>query len=196
MTGRFKCLNQACCASLLGLALLAGPAVAADMAGPMDTVEAGATMATLSGLGNAGPIADEAGNLGLAASLDWAEPLADEEMGELRGGIGGVSFSLYYAGFIENLGSSVGNIAINSPDIDIMPAGSDLSDLVGDTAGGQIFFENLAGSFQGFNGVAQSLNVIGNNNQVQQTMLINLNVINVADPSKLRIDSLSTLLGM
>ncbi len=196
MTRRFGSLLGVCQAALLGAAVLAAPAAAADIAGPASYHEIEAPQAGMSGLASAGGAEPGGGTLAMIADLDWAEPLEDSEMAELRGGFGGFSFSLYFAGNVDSLGTTVGNISINSDGVSALPAGADLNDLVGNETGGQVFFENLAGSFQNFNGMAQSLNVIGNNINVQQQMLLQLNIINVTDPSRLRVDALSGMLGM
>ena len=192
MTRHFGSLLGGCQAALLVAAVMAAPAAAADMTGQVGHLDVQGPDGPMSG----GPAEPLGGTMAALPGLDWAEPLEDEEMAELRGGFGGFSFSLYFAGQVDNLGSTVGNISINSNGVQALPVGTDLNDLVGNETGGQVFFENLAGSFSNFNGVAQSLNVIGNNNTVQQQMLLQLNIINVTDPTKLRVDSLSGLVGM
>ncbi len=196
MTRRFGSLLGVCQAALLGVAVLAAPAAAADIAGPASYHDLEGPQAGMSGLASGNATEPVGGTLAMVADLDWGEPLKDEEMAEMRGGFGGFSFSLYFAGQVDSLGTTVGNIAINSNGVSALPAGTDLNDLVGDPAGGTVFFENLAGSFENFSGMAQSLSVIGNNIAVQQQMLLQLNIINVADPTRLRVDSLSGLLGM
>ena len=196
MTRRFGSLLGVCQAALLGAAVLAAPAAAADLAGPVSHHDVEGAQAGMSGLASADGRDPVGGTLAMIADLEGAELLEDSEMAELRGGFGGFAFSLYFAGKVDNLGTTVGNIAINSDGVGPLPAGTSLNDLVGNETGGQVFFENLAGSFSNFNGMAQSLNVIGNNINVQQQMLLQLNIINVADPSRLRVDALSGLLGM
>ena len=195
MTRRIGGLLGVCQAMLFALATLVPPAEAADMAGPADYFDFEAPQAGTTSLAFAGPVEEVRGNLAMMANLDWAERLEESEMADLRGGFGGYSFSLYWAGNVDQLGPNFGNLTVNGNGVTALPGGN-LNNLVGDSAGGQVFFESLAGSFSNFNGAAQSLNIIGNNIIAQQTMLLNLNIINVTDSTALRVGALNGLLGM
>ena len=196
MTRRIGGLLGVCQAALFAVATLVAPAKAADMAGPADYFDFEESQAGTTSLAFAGPVEEVRGNLAMMANLDWAERLEDSEMADLRGGFAGYSFSLYWAGNVDSLGPSVGNLSVTGSGVSVLPPGTDLPSLVGNPTGGQVFFENLAGSFSNFNGAAQAMNIIGTNIIAQQTMLLNLNIINVTDSTAMRVGALSGLLGM
>lgn len=195
MTRRFGNLLVLCQAALLGAAVMTAPAAAADIGGLATYQGFVGPQASVSDLASGGEAEPLGGTLALA-NLDWAEPLEDSEMAEMRGGFAGYSFSLYWAGNVDALGPNVGNFAVSSNNVSPLAPGQTLNSLVGDSAAGQVFFESLAGNFNNFNGAAQALTVVGNNIIAQQQMLLNLNIINVTDSTALRVGSLRGLLGM
>ncbi len=196
MTRRFGNLLVFCQAVLLGAAVATAPAAAADIGGLATYQALVAPQAGMSDLASGSSEAEPLGGTLAFANLDWAEPLEDSEMAEMRGGFGGYSFSLYWAGNVDQLGPSVGNFAVGNKAVSPLAPGQTLSSLVGDSAAGQVFFESLAGSFSNFNGAAQAMTVIGNNIIAQQQMLLNLNIINVYDSTAMRVGALNGLLGM
>ncbi len=195
MTRRFGNLLVFCQAALLAAAVATAPASAADIDGLATYQALVAPQAGMSDFASGGEAEPLGGTLAMA-NLDWAEPLEDSEMAEMRGGFGGYSFSLYWAGNIDSLGPNIGNLAVNSNAVTPLAPGQTLNSLVGDSAAGQVFFESLAGSFSNFNGAAQAMTVIGNNIIAQQQMLLNLNIINVYDSTAMRVGALNGLLGM
>jgi len=195
MTRRFGNLLVLCQAALLGAAVVAAPAAAADIAGLASYQGLVGPQASVSDLASGGEAEPVGGTLAMA-NLDWAEPLEDSEMAEMRGGFAGYSFSLYWAGNVDSLGPSVGNFAVGNKGVAPLAPGQSLNSLIGDGAAGQVFFENMAGNFNNFNGAAQAMTVIGNNIIAQQQMLLNLNIINVYDSTAMRVGALNGLLGM
>jgi hypothetical protein len=112
----------------------------------------------------------EGGMLDLLPSGEWATPLTDQEMGELRGGFNGFSFAVYFLGGIENLGPVQGGIAADPNGVTPVP------DPIIDPSGNSI--STQIGAFQGFSGIAQIAIVPGSNNFVQNNMFLQINVIN------------------
>ena len=100
----------------------------------------------------------------------WARPLQDRELAEMRGGFGGLLFSVFFNGSIENTATGSGLVETAIPDGMAVSVGENTAQIVGGLGN----FGNASGVFQ-FTSVEGSMNVINN------TMTINVAVVN--DPA-------------
>ncbi|WP_201155263.1 hypothetical protein [Rhodothalassium salexigens] len=139
--------------------LLGGVAAMAVLAGQMAVGGSAARAALAPG--------DLARAFGTERVAGWAEPLADGEMDQMRGGFGGVMFSAFFNGTIN--GELVGGD-------NALPEGVAIS-----TSPDFVQISGGLGDFGDASGVFQFANVIGDFNQVTNQMTINVALI--SDPS-------------
>lgn len=116
--------------------------------------------------------------LGVSKHECGNEALSDKEMGELRGGFGGIAFSILFGGSIANSGG-----ANTLPD----GVGVSFSD------DNHVQLSGALGSFAGANGIFQLANIEGNNNIINNTLTINIAIINGTAPDA--VSSLMAALG-
>ena len=104
--------------------------------------------------------------------------IADGELNDMRGGFGGIAFSVIFGG-------SIANTAADSS----LPNGLE----VAQSDNNRIAITGALGSFAGANGAFQLTNIEGDNNVVNQSLTINVAIINGAAPDAL--SSLTAALG-
>lgn len=124
------------------------------------------------------------GTLAFAPDAAWAKPLKDNDMAELRGGLGGTSFTAFFAIFDELQNAQISSLTVNPSNVNVLSPPQ-----LGGT--GLIELSSAIGSFPtNSTGIFQQANIVGDFNVVNQNVLIHLNVINIANAA-----SLSSLLG-
>jgi len=112
------------------------------------------------------------GTLDLLPDASWAVPMTDEQLSEVRGGIAGYDLPIT-VNIISDVveGSvSISNTAVSPTDAPQFTQSPD----------GSYQIQTLAGSLEGFAGIAQFAYVPGDNNFVQNNMFIQINVGDVA----------------
>jgi len=111
----------------------------------------------------------------LTEMVAWAEPLSDNEMGELRGGFAGFAFNVIMSGTIENLtnpGSGTGVTGAPPPGV-----------TMGD---GVVNVQTAIGSFNGASGVFQIANLENSNfNVINQNLFVQIAIIDVANTASI-----------
>jgi len=115
---------------------------------------------SLSPAAHAGLLNKQGGTMGLAPDAAWAVPMKDSEMAKLRGGMGGLSFSVFFTGSVTdlttppstNLPTTVGDVTVSSGTVDV-------SGFVANTG-------TLNGVFQ-FTNVNGDMNVVNNHMTIQ-----------------------------
>lgn len=117
--------------------------------------------------------AKEPGILHAFPAGDWALALSDQELGEIRGGIRGVSFEVFAMWFAEvsSLDDPTNGLIL-SPVI----AGS-VGGLIGQPFGinnGQVNLITEIGDFNGGSGIFQIVQVPGSNNIINNNLFINI----------------------
>jgi len=116
--------------------------------------------------------AKEPGTLHAFPASDWALALSDQELGEIRGGITGVSFEVFAIWFAEV--SSLDD-PTNGLILDPVIAGS-----VGDVSqpfginNGEVNLITEIGDFNGGSGIFQIVQVPGSNNIINNNLFINI----------------------
>ena len=126
-----------------------------------------------------------AGTLDLMPNAQWAQHLSDDEM-DLRGGFGGISFSMFYTGFIDSQGNGTGGFVVDtSGAAPAMPSDFSVSD-------GNVF-GSVVGNFGGASGIFQLAVVPGNFNIVENTLVFQIAVVNIINGGA--VPSLSSLFG-
>lgn len=118
-------------------------------------------------------VAGGGGTLALAPeTAAWAEPLKETEMADLRGGFNGLAFSISLSGLVDGGGSAValgGSGTFGDTSFQFAP---DFG-----PSGGQVTLQTFVGdSLNGFSGIFQAANVIGDGVVIDQTLTMNLNV--------------------
>lgn len=144
----------ACCV----IALLVGAAAGGAQAGDMSPRS-----------GSAG----SGGTVGMApVEAAWAEPLPETEMADLRGGFNGVAFSFNLSGLVTDTGSAIelgGAGTFGNTNFEFSPDWGE--------NGGSVQLQTFVGeSLNGFHGIFQSANVIGDGVVIDQTLVMNVNV--------------------
>jgi hypothetical protein len=124
-------------------------------------------------------VAAAGGNLMLLPNASWAKPLSDTELDGMRGGIGGLAFSVFFAGFIDHLGNVEGQLTNGapSPNVNVAP-------------NGDVMIQTVIGGFAGATGIFQIAQVPGDFNIVHNNLFIQ---INLGVTERLAIPDLSTL---
>ena len=122
-----------------------------------------------------GAVAD--GNLDTAPVLladvgAWAQPLSDQEMGELRGGFAGFAFNVIMSGNLAQLTDTGGVTGAPPPNI---------------TSGnGTVNIQTAIGSFNGASGVFQIANLENSSfNVVNQNLFVQVAIIDVANSASI-----------
>jgi|GEM_PF-1590308 len=104
--------------------------------------------------------------------------IADDDLGDMRGGFGGIAFSVIFGGSIANAAAD-----------NTLPSGLE----VAQSDDNRVAITGALGSFAGANGAFQLTNIEGDNNVVNQSLTINVAIINGAAPDAL--SSLTAALG-
>jgi len=100
----------------------------------------------------------------------WAQPLSDNEMGELRGGYLGFAFNVIMSGTIAGLTDTTGTGTTAA-----LPPNVTVSD-------GLVNIETAIGSFNGASGVFQIANLENSNfNVINQNLFVQIAIIDVAN---------------
>jgi hypothetical protein len=136
-------------------------------------------------------VASTQGTLGMMPVGDWATPIAEADMQDVRGGFNGLAFNVYFTGSFENLQAqasgqlTVGGGAVpgttNAP-----PPNFSVQD-------GQVQISTVIGNFQGASGIFQIAQVPGSFNVVHNNLFIQIALVNVLNNSP--IPNLATLFG-
>lgn len=107
----------------------------------------------------------------------WAKPLNDQEMGELRGGFGGLAFNVVFGGTIEHLADPTpgANGVTGAPDPTVTQSN------------GMVNIQTAAGtSFNGASGVFQIANLDHSNyNVINQNLFVQVAIIDVANAASI-----------
>lgn len=139
-----------------------------------------------------GPVAGAPGTLHTANLAELGPPLADEALGDMRGGLAGVTFSVFFTTHVTSPADFGGTFAVQTssgagggaPPVD--------PSTFSNTQNGQVRIATIAGSnFQGASGLFVLTQVPGSNNIVLTSVNIQIAIINV--PSTAAIPSLATL---
>jgi hypothetical protein len=120
--------------------------------------------------------AKEPGTFHAFPAGDWALALSDQELGEIRGGVGGVSFEAFSLWFAGKQGDPIDGLILRP-----VIAGS-----VGNPGGvssqpfginnGEVNLITEIGNFNGGSGIFQILQVPGSNNIINSGIFINITV--------------------
>ena len=107
-----------------------------------------------------------------------ARAVDEEELGEMRGGYMGISFSVLLEGYWDNLGNHILNT--DMPDdpgpLPVLP--------------GQVQIQAGIGGLYGARGIFQIVQVPGSNNVVNTNMIVNISVIQIMGQSLANISNL------
>jgi hypothetical protein len=126
-------------------------------------------------------VAAAGGNLRLLPNASWAKPLSDTELDGMRGGIGGMAFSVFFAGFVDRLGNVEGQLTNGvpapPPNVNVTPTGD-------------VMIQTVIGGFEGASGIFQIAQVPGDFNIVHNNLFIQINLGVAPSPA---IPNLSTL---
>lgn len=100
----------------------------------------------------------------------WARPMEDHELADMRGGFGGLLFSVFFNGSIENTATGSGLTETTIPEGMTLSVSENTAQIVGGL-----------GNFGNANGVFQFTSVEGSMNVVNNTMTINVAIMD--DPA-------------
>ncbi len=140
------------------------------------------------GLVTAAPaMAMERGTLGRVPGASWATPVSDRDLGSMRGGFGGLAFSVAFTGTVGNVGNLQGFLAVDPGATQNAPPPTF------STADGQVNIQTSIGNFQGASGIFQITQVPGSFNVVNNNLFIQIAVVNLVNTSTL--PPLSTIFG-
>ncbi|MGH6751357.1 MAG: hypothetical protein ACREDP_04245 [Bradyrhizobium sp.] len=106
----------------------------------------------------------------------WAKPLNDQEMGDLRGGFGGLAFNVVFGGTIEHLADpgTGANGVTGAPDPTVTQSN------------GMVNIQTAVGSFNGASGVFQIANLDHSNfNVINQNLFVQVAIIDVANAASI-----------
>lgn len=106
----------------------------------------------------------------------WAKPLNDQEMGELRGGFGGLAFNVVFGGTIEHLADpgTGANGVTGAPDPTVTQSN------------GMVNIQTAVGNFNGASGVFQIANLDHSNfNVINQNLFVQVAIIDVANTASI-----------
>ncbi len=137
-------------------------------------------------LGFVSPVAAANGTLAMAPSEDWAVPLSDAEMGDLRGGFAGLAFSVFFTGWFDKLGNAAGNLTVDTGGATSAPPPTF------SVQNGQVNIQTVIGNFQGASGFFQITQVPGSFNIVHNNLFVQIAIINIQNAGS--IPSLMSLL--
>lgn len=99
-----------------------------------------------------------------------AVALPDDQISEVRGGVGGLDFSMFFSGHVDSLGQAEGQLLAGSNGVAVPEPTFGISD-------GQVNIQTHIGDFQGASGIFQIAQVPGNFNVVNQNMFIQINLV-------------------
>jgi len=102
----------------------------------------------------------------------WAQPLNDQEMGELRGGFAGFAFNVIMSGNLAQLTDTGGVTTAPAPNVT--------------TGNGTVNIQTAIGSFNGASGVFQIANLENSSfNVVNQNLFVQVAIIDVANSASI-----------
>jgi hypothetical protein len=114
------------------------------------------------------------------------EPLADQELDQMRGGYSGIFFGVQFSGFWDSLGALSGSMVHDgngqSGPPPTLPSGLTITGNGSSsqpTSGAAI--QAYVGNFQGASGIFQISQVPGSNNIVQNNLTVQITLIHVAN---------------
>jgi hypothetical protein len=113
-----------------------------------------------------------AGNLDLLPDEEWAQRLDEQDMSELRGGFGGVAFSVSFRGFFDNFGNTSG-------ELETFTEGTILENPAIVATEEQVQFQASVGSLNGANGIFNFIQVPGSMNVVNSSITIQVALVEV-----------------
>lgn len=111
----------------------------------------------------------EDGTLRLMPSTEWADPLSEAEMAELRGGFNGLTFGVVFTGGLSPNLEPVGDLQITAQP----PAGTKVTQ----NGNGSVNVQAVVGSLGGASGVFQITQVPGSFNVVNNNLIVQINVV-------------------
>lgn len=118
----------------------------------------------------AGAPAHSGGVLRSQLAENVAVALADDQISAVRGGFGGLDFSVFFSGHVDTLGQVEGQFMAGSNGLPVPEPVFGISD-------GQVNIQTHIGDFQGASGIFQIAQVPGNFNVVNQNMFIQINML-------------------
>lgn len=113
--------------------------------------------------------------------------LTNDELDQLRGGYSGFFFGVSFTGYFNNLGNVSGSLLLDGGKSDLPvspelpPPTSEMAQLNGDG----VRIQAYVGKFEGASGIFQIVQSPGSYNVIQNNMVINFTIINVADKKAL-----------
>jgi hypothetical protein len=110
------------------------------------------------------------GALGARLADSTAVALPDDQISDVRGGFGGLDFSMFFSGHVDTLGQVEGQLLAGSNGVEVPAPVFGISD-------GQVNIQTHIGDFQGASGIFQIAQVPGNFNVVNQNMFIQINLV-------------------
>jgi hypothetical protein len=116
--------------------------------------------------------------LGKQLAQTTAVALPDDQISDVRGGFGGLDFSMFFSGHVDTLGQVEGQLLAGSNGVAVPEPVFGISD-------GQVNIQTHIGDFQGASGIFQIAQVPGNFNVVNQNMFIQINLVNPANAGML-----------
>ena len=132
-------------------------------------------------------MAMERGTLGKIPGASWATPVSDRELGNMRGGFGGLAFSVAFTGTVDNVGNVQGFLSVDPGATQNAPPPTFSN------SNGQVNIQTSIGNFEGASGIFQITQVPGSFNVVNNNLFIQIAVVNLVNTST--IPPLSTIFG-
>ena len=147
------------------------------------------------------PAAAGGGTLGMTPSAAWSMLLSDADLDGIRGGFFGMAFSVFFQGFLDNLGNAAGTLnftAVAPVATPVTPGGSNGATPppapVVSVANEQVRLFAGVGNLNGVSGILQINQVPGSNNVVHNNLFVQIAIINVQNAAQL--SNLSSLLRL
>lgn len=113
------------------------------------------------------------------------EPLADQELDQVRGGYSGVFFGVQFSGFCDSLGALSGSMIYDGSGQSSPPALPSGVTITADSSASQpgtgASIQAYVGNFAGASGIFQVSQVPGSNNIVQNNLTVQITLIHVAN---------------
>jgi|Deesub1362A_J573_1020465.scaffolds.fasta_scaffold02636_5 hypothetical protein len=113
--------------------------------------------------------------------------LKDEELDQIRGGYSGFYFGVYFTGYFDTLGNVYGSL-VTDGNIGSLPAAPLLpppGGSIGEISTNGAVIQAYVGNFNGASGIFQISQSPGSYNVIQNNLMFQITVINVANASAL-----------
>ena len=138
-------------------------------------------------LASAAPPLADGGTLGNGPGAEWATPVSEGELHSIRGGMFGVSFSVFFEGFVGDRSNVTGAVTNDPGSATKLVPPPEFS--VNDEG---VTVRTVLGNFNGANGIFQMNQVPGNFNVVHNNLFIQITMVTLQNGTSL--PSLSSLL--